>query len=348
MDRKAILIAATVLSAGPALAAADPADSHLRTVPYSPKATFELPVSPGSTVRIELGGDEHVEQILVSDQIGMGLDPQDVPEPLLSNASTGAAGQAAAAGPNPGPTAGGSKWPPSCDVNMCRTVVGNFVYLRPLRALEPQPLFIQTKRCSDATGTPANCETICPDSNIPAAGGKCEMVPYTFKILTRPIDVRAASESVAWAISFTYDARDKAAALLAAQHRWAVKNAAWRDRQANKVPPPTVAAASDSRAYGYQGSAAVMPDETWDDGRTTFMRFKGNRRIPIIERILPDRTPSIAAYSAETDTTGTTIRIARTEKLWKVRDGDEAGCVFNVGSDPEGRTATTVATEVAR
>jgi len=346
MSYRALLIAATVLTAGPALAAVDPpaastADRRIRTVAYSAINPVTLAVSPGASVRIQLGPDEQIEQISVSDQGGMGFDARDAPEPGVSNVSlnTGSSG----------PGVGGVKWPPSCDVNLCRTVVGNFVYLRPLRALEPQPLFIQTKRCSDAAGAAANCAAICPDSNIAAAGsGKCEMVPYTFELLTRPTDVKAAADTVAWSVSFTYPDRARTATLLEGQRRRAAQIAAWRERQANKVAGPAVPKAADNYFYGYRGSASLMPDNTWDDGRSTFMRFKGNRRLPIPERVLPDGSKSIPAYSPETDAGGTTLRIARTETKWRLRDGDEVGCVFNVGSDPDGRNAATVASSTPR
>ena len=345
MKYRALLVAATVLTAGPALAAFDPPaasdkDKRIRTLAYSATNPVTLAVSPGASVRIQLGPDEQVEQISVSDQGGMGVEAQEVPDALASNVSVNSGSS--------GPAAGGVKWPPSCDVNLCRTVVGNFVYLRPLRALEPQPLFIQTKRCSDAAGAPANCATICPDSNIAVVPGRCEMVPYTFELLTRPADVRAAADNVAWSVSFTYPDRARTAALLEAQRRRTAQIAAWRERQANKVAGPAVPKAADNYFYGYRGSAALMPDHTWDDGRSTFMRFDGNRRLPIPERVLPDNAKSIPAYSPEIDATGTTLRIARTEKMWRLRDGDEVGCVFNVGSDPDGRTATTVAMSTGR
>ena len=40
---------------------------------------------------------------------------------------------------------------------------------------------------------------------------------------------------------------------------------------------------------------------------------------------------------------GTTLRIARTESKWFIRDGDEAGCLFDLGPDPDGKNAMTVA-----
>jgi len=94
-------------------------------------------------------------------------------------------------------SAGGSgllatqKGPASYDANLCRSVAGNFVYLRPLRPLDPQPLFIQTKRCPESA--------------------KCEMVPYAFEMLTRSADVKAAADNVAWAVAFSYPDRERAA-----------------------------------------------------------------------------------------------------------------------------------------
>ena len=319
---RALLVAATVLGAGPAFAAIDPPaastnDPRVRTVRYSRTNPVQLPVSPGASVRLELGPDEDVVQVIVSDQGTLGTEPDDTASTNVAMVSAG------------GGLAATQKGPSSCDANLCRAVAGNFVYLRPLRALDPQPLFIQTKRCAADTG-------------------KCEMVPYTFELLTRPADVKAAAANVAWAVSFTYPDRARAAALAEAQKRRAAQIALWRERQANKPPTPALPSISDNYRYGYRGSAAIRPDKVWDDGRTTFVRFNGNRRLPDVFRVLPDGKESIPAYAPETDTTGTTLRIARTETKWFVRDGDEAGCIFNVGPDPDGRTATTVAMRAAR
>ena len=316
MNYRIWLIAATALSAAPAFAAIDPPaastnDARVRTLPYSATNPVQLPVSPGASVRLQLGADEEVVQVIVSDQGTLGAPEME--EAPASNVSL-AGGMGAQ-----------QKGPSSCDANLCRSVAGNFVYLRPLRALDPQPLFIQTKRCAE----------------------KCEMVPYTFELLTRPADVKAAAATVAWSVSFTYPDREKAAKLAEQRKAYEVRLAAWRERQANKPAPVAVPAVTDNYHYGYRGSPALKPDRVWDDGRSTFMRFNGNRRLPDVFRRLPDGKESIPAYAPETDTGGTTLRIARTEGKWFVRDGDEVGCVFNVGPDPDGRTATTVATRGA-
>lgn len=318
MNHRIWLIAATALSASPAFAAIDPPaassnDARVRTVTYSATNPVQLPVSPGASVRLQLGADEEVVQVVPSDQGIMGA-------PELEEVASASVSLVGGAGSGP-------KAPASCDTNLCRSVVGNFVYLKPIRSLDPQPLFIQTKR-------PSGC--------VVGTSG-CEMVPYTFELLTRSADVKAAAASVAWSVSFSYPDRERAAKLAEQRKAYEVRLAAWRERQANKPAPPAMPSATDNYRYGYRGSSALQPDKVWDDGRSTFMRFNGNRRLPDVFRRLPDGKESIPAYAPETDTTGTTLRIARTESKWFVRDGDEVGCVFNVGPDPDGRTAATVA-----
>ena len=151
-----------VLITTPVLAAVDPPpasgnDKRIRTVQYSATNPVQLPVSPGASVRIQLGPDETVEQVIVSDQGTLRTENEDTAAINASTATTG------------GALAAMQKGPASCDANLCRSVSGNFVYLRPLRPLDPQPLFIQTSR--------------------PVADDKREMVPYTFELLTRSADL---------------------------------------------------------------------------------------------------------------------------------------------------------------
>ena len=108
-----------------------------------------------------------------------------------------------------------------------------------------------------------------------------------------------------------------------------------------RPPSPSAPGVTANWRYGYRGSEAVRPDQAWDDGRTTFLRFNGNRRVPNVYRQLPDGHEGLASYATEPDAGGTVLRISRTETKWFIRDGDAAGCLFNVGSDPDGKTAAT-------
>lgn len=319
MTLRTLLTAATMLHAVPALAAIDPPaasqlDHRMRVIPYNRNNPVQLYAAPGASLRIQLGADEEVVRIVVSDQATIAPEPE-APEP----------GGASTVSSTVGGPASGPKGPASCDPNLCRDVAGNFVYLKPLRALNPQPLFIQTKWCS-------------PDT------ARCEMVPYAFELLTRPGDPKVTAAAAAWDVTFTYPERDRAARIAAQRKAQAAWAAAWRERQALLPPSPAAPAFTSNWLYGFRGSDAVQPDEAWDDGRTTFLRFNGNRRVPNVYRRLPDGHEGIPAYATEPDVGGTILRIARTEAKWFLRDGDAAGCLFNIGPDPDGKTAATVAT----
>lgn len=114
-------------------------------------------------------------------------------------------------------------------------------------------------------------------------------------------------------------------------------------------PTSVIPAPNANFRYGYRGADLLRPDQTWDDGRTTFLRFNGNRRLPNIYSQLPDGKETLAASSSEPDASGNTLKIAGTGQKWWLRDGDQVGCLFDIGPDPQGRTAATVAsTQIGR
>ena len=209
-------------------------DHRMRVIPYDRNNPVQLYAAPGAALRIQLGADEEVVRIVVSDQATL------VPEEDPPSAATVATTVNATVGSNAAP-----KGPASCDPNLCRDVMGNFVYLKPLRPLHPQPLFIQTKRCAADTG-------------------RCEMVPYTFELLTRPGDPKLAAPDAAWNVTFTYPERERAARVAERRKAHAARVADWRERQALQPAPPAAPKRDDNWHYGYRGSAAVQPDEAWD------------------------------------------------------------------------------------
>jgi type IV secretion system protein VirB9 len=316
MKIRAALFATTLLYGVPAFAAIDPpaastADSRIRSLVYDPNNPVEIYTVPGASLRLELGADEEVVQIIVSDQDTIAPDPT-APPPVATVSTTPLVGQQ------------GSQIPPSCDANMCRSVAGNIVYIKPTRALDPQPLFIQTKRTD--------------------AHGKTQMVAYTFELLTKPATGKDGKPvAMVWGVRFTYPERTKQAQAVAWQRQRAANDAAARNLASLAHPVANAPAPDANYRYGYRGSAALQPDKAWDDGRTTFLRFNGNRRLPNIYSQLPDGHESIPASAPEPDETGNTLRIAGTETKWFLRDGDEAGCLFDLGPDPDGRTSATVA-----
>jgi len=310
----AAAIATSLAIPASALAAIDPPaasklDPRMRSLVYDPNNPVEIYTVPGASLRLELGADETVVQIITSDQDTIAPDPAAAP-PAATVSTNPIAGQS-------------SGIPPSCDANMCRSVSGNIVYIKPVRPLDPQPLFIQTQRTD--------------------AFGKQEMVAYTFELLTKPLDQLGKAPPTVWGVRFIYPERAKQQAAAA----WKQKQTAWaataRQTAALAHPVKNTPGPNANFRYGYRGAASVQPDQAWDDGRTTFLRYNGNRRVPNVYSKLPDGHESIPASAPEPDATGTTLRIARTETKWFLRDGDEAGCLFDLGPDPDGRTSTTVA-----
>lgn len=315
MPPRALLLATSLLTAAPALAAIDPPaaskdDARIRTVIYDPANPVQIHTTPGASLRLEFGADEDIVQVIPSDQDILAPDP-NAPQLPVAQASAGLA---------PG-QANQPQLPPSCDPNMCRSVWGNIVYIKPIRALDPQPLFIQTKRT--------------------LANGKTEMVPYTFELSASMADPH--DKKPVWGVRFTYPERVKAAQVAA----WLWRKQKAEDDAKNLAsmaqPASVVPGAQANFRYGYRGANSLRPDETWDDGRTTYLRFNGNRRLPNVYSVLPDGKETLSASSTEPDPSGNTLKIAGTGQKWWLRDGDQVGCLFDIGPDPQGRTAATVA-----
>lgn len=300
-----------------------PADKRLRSVVYSPNQVVPFFTAVGATARIQLGAGEEVRGVLVSDQAALGGEPE--PEEADAQMVSTSGGRQA----NPGAA--------SCDRNLCRSVIGNFVYLRPLRELAPQPLFLQTQHCD--------------------AAGKCENVPYALELVTRPGDLTERTENTYYGLAFTYPAREDAARRRAAAER----AAKWRERQEKlaeqraMAPLPTPVSYAAAGAFGVAGENwryvwqsepemrfALAPDEVWDDGRSTFLRFNGMRRVPNVYTRNPDGTKTLLNVAAEPGLTGTVLRIGRTAPMFVLEDGRYIGAIHNAGPDPEGRGSLTV------
>ena len=319
MTLRALLLVTSLLTAAPALAAIDPPaasndDARIRTLMYDPNNPVEIHTTPGASLRLEFGADEEIVQVITSDQDILAPDPTAPPLPAVQ-ASTGLpSGQGGQA----------NQLPPSCDVNLCRSVWGNIVYIKPIRPLNPQPLFVQTRR----TGI----------------NGKPEMVPYAFELSAAAPDPHDKNPPTpVWGVRFSYPERVKAqqvAAWLTRKHK---DEAAAKERASLAQPASVVPGPNANFRYGYRGADLLRPDEAWDDGRTTVLRFNGNRRVPNIYAQLPDGKETLLASSTEPDATGNTLKIAGTGRKWFLRDGDEAGCLFDLGPDPNGRTASTIA-----
>jgi type IV secretion system protein VirB9 len=321
----------------PALAAdPKPCADEVRTqcIEYQPNDIVKVTLTIGSTFRFQLAPNEKIEGVLVSDQRTIGQESMEE----LSQAELA---QQQATAPQEG-----IRQVAFCDPNMCRAVISNFVYLTPRKPLTAQPFFLQ------GVWTDAD--------------GKQRVTPYAFEIQTREqpareqqvaaiasptTDAKPQAIPAFYGVRFVYTKRDaEERQKIAAQ-----KAAAWRSAHpplpkeaiAAAVPIPRSPCETDrggNPAYFYRGAQDLKPDKVCDDGRTTFLTFNGNRRVPNIYTYLPDgRETDSVGYTSDPGPNGTVIRIAKTDRKFCLRDGDRAGCVINAGGDPQGRTASTVA-----
>lgn len=290
------------------------ADKRLRTVIHDPQQVVPFFTAVGATARIQLGAGEEVVGVLVSDQTAMAAEPEPDDTMVADTAR---------------PSGGGAPGPTSCDRNICRSVYNNFVYIRPLRDLAPQPVFIQTKHCDET--------------------GKCEQVPYALQLVTRPGDMTEATANTYYGLAYTYPAREAAArrrAAAAQAAKWQAQRAQQAERQAMAPLPVSYSTQNNAWQYAWQSEPsayALMPDEVWDDGRSTFLRFNGMRRVPNVYTRNPDRTKTLVTAASEPGPTGTVLRIGRTAKMFVLEDGALIGAIHNAGPDPEGRSSLTVA-----
>src|SRR4051812_26951469 len=294
MKFRALLLATSLLAVSPALAAIDPPaaskdDSRIRTVVYDPNNPVQIYTAPGASLRLEFGADEEIVQVVTSDQDILSPDP-NAPQLPVAKVSSGL----------PDSQGGdASKLPPSCGPDLCRSVWGNIVYIKPIRPLNPQPLFIQTRRDHP--------------------NGKAEMVAYTFELSTKTYDTGSKAPSV-WGVRFVYPERVRAAQAAAWQWKKHQSEKEAADRASMAQPASFAPGPSANFQYGYRGTESLRPDEAWDDGRSTFLRFNGNRRVPNIYSQLPGGKETLSATSTEPDPTGNTLKIAGTGSKWFLRD----------------------------
>jgi type IV secretion system protein VirB9 len=305
-----------------ASAAEDPVpagrDPRVRVIAYDPQEVVKLYAAPGATLTIQLAPGETVAGLPVSDQSLL-----DAPEP----AGPGNVPLALAGGPAPSERAGAGRGA-STDRNLFTAVRGNFVMLKPLRDLNPQPLFIIGRSTDPATGR----ET---------------MRAYTFELSTREGPLTAEAPNTYYLVRFTYPAEERAAAAAAETARRQAANAAMasrrkelEDRRARERLQLAGIATTGAANWNYdgQGDRDLAPAEVWDDGQSTFLRFPGHRRVPAIFSVLADGREAAVNYSANA---AGLVTVHQTGPALRLRDGGLVLCIFNRAFDATGRNAGT-------
>ena len=101
------------------------------------------------------------------------------------------------------------------------------------------------------------------------------------------------------------------------------------------------AAPLGNRRYSVQGASDLAPVEAWDDGRTTFLRFRARSSIPGIYEANEDGTVKrLENINVEDDI----VQVQGVRRKLILQTGKDVACVFNEGYDPDAlRPATNTA-----
>jgi type IV secretion system protein VirB9 len=283
-------------------------DPRERCVNYRPGQIVRVYLAPGATVTIELPAAESIFFVGVSDDgVIRGTGSSD----------RVASGSDATADPNlmTAVPVGGDK-----DHKFTQ-----FLTLKALHHLEPQPLLVLAN-----TIDPVTRETVARR--------------HVFEVLTRPGDLGEQVPDTFFSVRF----RDPRAE---AEVRAAKLKAAAAEQEARIAPErlQTVSLNATHRNMRYDGwateadRAALAPSEMWDDGQRTYLRYPGNRRIPVAWQVMADGKEGVVGQSTDTDptTSGVLLVVQGVVPMLRLRDGGAVLCIVNRAYDPTGRNPGT-------
>lgn len=99
------------------------------------------------------------------------------------------------------------------------------------------------------------------------------------------------------------------------------------------------ASPAGNRRYTVQGSSDLAPIEAWDDGRTTFLRFRARSSIPAFYAARGD-DESIEQIDNPT-VKDDVVQLPGVRRKFVLRIGNQVACVFNEGYDPDAARPVT-------
>jgi type IV secretion system protein VirB9 len=291
-------------------------DPRERCIAYNPSQIISLFLIPGATITIQLPDNEVVYSVGTSDnEVISGKPP----------AERVVAGQSATADDN-------------LQVHMPGTdaVPSEFLMVKALRHLEPQPFTV--------IGVWTNPVT-----------GKQEKRRHSFELSTIPGGPQAPD--AIFSVVFS----DPVAAEIIKEAERKERQKIWQEKEA-KLQAQAVAdrltqvqqsALARNVAYDGQGTdadrIALAPttpaglDAMWDDGQRTYLRYPGNRSVPLAYQVMPDGTESVIGQSTVVDsaTKGSLLIIHGVVPMLRLRSGESVLCITNNAYDPVGhRTGT--------
>lgn len=291
-------------------------DPRERCIAYDPSQIISLFLVPGATTTLQLPDNEVVYSVGTSDnEIITGQPP----------AERVAAGQSATADDNlqvhmPGTDANPSK----------------FLMVKALRHLEPQPFTVIGVWTNPVTGKQEHRRHSFELSTIP--GGPQAPDAFFSVVFSDPIASKILKEAERKERQKIYEEKQQK---LQAQ------------AVADRLTQVQQSVTGRNVAYDGQGTdadrAALAPtapaglDAMWDDGQRTFLRYPGNRSVPLAYQVMPDGSESVIGQSTVVDsaTKGSLLIIHSVVPMLRLRDGNSVLCITNNAYDPVGhRTGT--------
>lgn len=301
------LVASTALvgalAAPPAAALQEPkpckaTETRVRCVPYDPHEVVEVPAVVGGSTVIELHERERIVDAGVSDN-GLLEGGEPVTRRYL-------------------PVSGGQGGQATADPNLVLSRRGRFLFIKPLRALVPQSINLVTEDADGKTRPYSLQVRAQPSSMGPEAGDAVYRIRYTYP------SEEAASRRAQW--DARREAREaRAAAARLRQHT--ISGETVKNREYHGIGSPEARAALAPSAGSGEPAA-------WDDGHRTYLRYAGNRSLPMVYQTFTDGRPeSLVGHNTDADPTtrGKIIVVHGIFPSLKLRDGNLVLCVVNRG-----------------
>jgi type IV secretion system protein VirB9 len=311
MSARGLLLAGVALACltGSAIAAEVPApcskaDARERCVAYRQGQIVRVYLAPGASITMEFPASEVIYEVLASDN---GIISG---QPASDRTATGS--------------------DKTSDPNLQVQVPENsqFLAVKALHHLDPQPFTVITKRTVTVT-----------DPTTGKTATKEELRRHGFEIETRPGALTEDVPDTFFSVRITDPAAERDARMASRRINRAKDEA---NIATERLQTVSLAAARRNERYVAQGTAkdrVLTPDEMWDDGQNTYLRFRGNRAIPAIWQVMPDgKEGAISNQPPEIDpvTHGTLISINGVYKELRLRSEGVVLCVFNQAYDPVG------------
>ena len=322
--RKAALISTSALAIALMTSTAMPAevpqpcgpDPRERCIAYNPSQIISLFLVPGATTTLQLPDNEVVYSVGTSDNEIISGKPA---------AERVAAGQSATADDNlqvhmPGTDANPSK----------------FLMVKALRHLEPQPFTVIGVWTNPVTGKPEHRRHSFELSTIP--GGPQAPDAFFSVVFSDPVATKVIKDAERKERQRIWQEEQKKIEAQAVSDRLTQVQQSVLDRNTAYDGQGT-----DTDRMALAPSAPAGLDAMWDDGQRTFLRYPGNRSVPLAYQVLPDGSESVIGQSTVVDaaTKGSILIIHSVVPMLRLRDGTSVLCITNNAYDPVGhRTGT--------